>query len=201
MGIVSIVCRALLCVVIVAAPMLVNAKSKRVSVKIDRRAVSFLGDCAGKVRSKRDGSITINLNDAFLIESLETARQRKICLIKLSMSIPEGWQMAISEIEFSGIADIQESGKGELALRHRFTGTAGAVAAKEIGHTGSMEDFQIKRSFKVIDSSYSPCGGKVQFKTSLTAQVVKGAIAISEGGGGAASIVYHSTFRECHRDR
>lgn len=126
---------------------------------------------------------------------------RKSCNIAIPVHVPNGYSVAILEIDYRGYNMLPANSSSQFAVEYFFAGQQGPVFRKTF-YGPKDSDYLLSNTLQAESIVWSACGEDVNLRTNTSIKIRtsnnKEAIASVDSQDVKASIVYQLQWRQCH---
>ena len=162
---------------------------------------------AASVTVAPDGSAISLLFDNFVAQAGGTVRMaRKVCSISVPVHVPQGFQVAILQIDYRGFNSVPNGGLNQFNAEYFWAGAVGPKYTKNFffdpaNPTGA--DYLVTNKLAVSSLVWTPCGADINLRTNasiMSRSNFRGeqAMMTVDSADITAGIIYQLQWRSCN---
>ena len=127
---------------------------------------------------------------------------RKSCNLAIPVHVPQGYSIALFQVDYRGFAAIPSGGRGQFNAEYFFAGSQGPRQTKTF--TGpTNRDYELTSRLAAGSLVWSPCGASTNLRINTGMMVQTNAsyadaLATVDSADVTAGLIYHIQWRRCH---
>ncbi len=145
------------------------------------------------------------LFDQYIVEAgASTGRSidRKGCNLAIPVQVPNGYSIAVFQVDYRGFAAIPAGGRGQFAVEYFFAGSRGPRQTKTF-YGPSNQSYALTDELTAESLVWTPCGASTNLRVNTSMLVQSNsrrdqALATVDSADVTAGLVYHIQMRRCY---
>lgn len=145
------------------------------------------------------------LFDQYIVEAGNSSGRsfdRKSCNIAVPVRIPQGYSVAIFQVDYRGFNQLPSGGRSQFAVEYFFAGSQGPRQTRTFFGPAS-QDYLLTSHLAAENLVWTPCGADTNLRVNTSMLVSSNsrrddAMATVDSADISAGLVYHLQWRRCN---